>query len=53
MRHTHKIIIAAIAVLFAIMPISVQARHTEDTFYMQYQEGQTMVFHNPLLILET
>lgn len=42
MRHTHKIIIAAIAVLFAIMPISVQARHTEDTFYMQYQEGQTI-----------
>ena len=42
MRHTHKIIIAAIAVLFAIMPISVQASHTEDTFYMQYQEGQTI-----------
>lgn len=42
MKNTHKILAAAVAVLFAIMPVSVEAqvRHTEDTYYMQYQEGQ-------------
>ncbi len=41
MKHT-KIMIAAVAVLFAIMPVAVQARYTEDTFYMQYVEGQEL-----------
>lgn len=41
MKHT-KIMIAAAAVLFAIMPVTVHARHTEDTYYMQYQEGQEL-----------
>lgn len=40
MKHTHKFIAAAVAVFFAIMPVTVEARYTEDTFYMQYQEGQ-------------
>lgn len=42
MKHTHKFIAAAVAVFFAIMPVSVQARYTEDTFYMQYAEGQEL-----------
>lgn len=42
MKHTHKFIAAAVAVLFAIMPVAVQARYTEDTYYMQYPEGQTI-----------
>ena len=42
MKHTHKFIAAAVAVLFAIMPVAVQARYTEDTFYMQYAEGQNL-----------
>lgn len=42
MKHTHKFIAAAVAVLFAIMPVTVEARYTEDTYYMQYPEGQTI-----------
>ena len=55
MKHT-KIMITAVAVLFAIMPVTVEARYTEDTFYMQYPEGHTrlcMAFRNQLLTLET
>lgn len=44
MKYTHKFIIAAVAVIFAIMPVNVQAqvRHTTDTFYNQFEEGQAM-----------
>lgn len=40
--NTKKLIAAAIAVFIALVPVTVQARHTEDTFYNKYQEGQTM-----------
>lgn len=42
--NTKRLIAAALAVAIAIMPIPVQseARHTEDTFYNQYPEGQEM-----------
>lgn len=42
--NTKKLLAAAVAVAIAIMPVTVQAqvRHTEDTFYNQYPEGQEM-----------
>lgn len=40
--NTKKLIAAAVAAFIALVPVTVQARHTEDTFYNKYQEGQTM-----------
>ena len=40
--NTKKIIAAAVAVIIASMPVTVQARHTEDTYYNKYSEGQEM-----------
>lgn len=42
--NTKKLITAALTVAIAIMliPVQAQARHTEDTFYNQYAEGQEM-----------
>ncbi len=40
--NTKKIIAAAVAVIIALTPVTVEARHTEDTYYNKYPEGQEM-----------
>lgn len=40
--NTRKLIAAAIAVFIALVPVSVEARHTEDTFYNKYSEGEIL-----------
>lgn len=41
--NTKKIVAAAVAVIIALTPVTVvEARHTEDTYYNKYVEGQEM-----------
>lgn len=40
--NTKKLIAAAVVAFIALIPVTVQARHTEDTFYNKYPEGQEM-----------